>query len=152
MKALSFSLILLSPAVSWAGQAPAAPRTEAAVIAADESWGLAEQEGNSKYVEHLLLDGYASIGSSGKVTTKAHIVEGTKKRGKSADYAKMVADWKSKHPSKAQVTMFGDTAVLTWVPTNAANAIPVNSSDIFVYRDGEWRAIFSQHSTAETNP
>lgn len=133
---------------SFAAQEPPAAHTEQAVIAADKSWGAAEQAGDSQFVEDLLLDGYRSIGSSGKVTTKSQIVDGAKKRGKSAAYAKMVTDWKSAHPSTASVTIFGDTAVLTWVPTNAGAPIPVNSSDIFVYRDGRWRAIFSQHSTA----
>ncbi len=64
----------------------------------------------------------------------------------------MVADWKGKHPSAAQVTIFVDTAVLTWVPTDAGLIPPVNSSDIFVYRDGAWHGIYSQHSTAPEKP
>jgi hypothetical protein len=79
---------------------------------------------------------------------KAQIVEGARKRGKSAEFAKMVADWKAQHPSAAEVTIFGDTAVLAWVPTDAGPNPPVNSCDIFVYRDGAWHAIYSQHSTA----
>lgn len=148
MNTLFFAIFLLVPALSVADQKPPAPRSHEAVIAADNNWSLAEQDGNSQYVEHLLLDGYKSIGSSGKITTKAQIIEGAKKRGKSAKYAKLAADWESKHPSKANVTIFGDTAVLTWVSRNAGSTPPVDSSDIFVYRDGEWRAIYSQHSTA----
>jgi len=148
MKVVFLIGLLAASNSSFAIEELPAARTRAAVIAADNAWGQAEQDGNSQFVEHLLLDGYKSVGSSGKITTKAHIVEGSRKRGKSADYAKMVSEWKKKHPSEADVTIFGDTAVLTWVPTDAGSAPPVNSSDIFVYRDGEWRAIYSQHSTA----
>jgi hypothetical protein len=148
MKVVFLVAALAFSSLSFASQEPPAPRTKAAVIAADNAWGQAEQDGNSQFVEQLLLEGYKSVGSSGKITTKAHIVEGSRKRGKSADYARMVAEWKNKHPSEADVTIFGDTAVLTWIPTDAGSAPPVNSTDIFVYRDGQWRAIYSQHSTA----
>jgi hypothetical protein len=138
---------------AFANSQSPAPHTEAAVIAADESWGQAEQDGDSQFIDHLLLEGYRSIGASGKVTTKDQIVEGARKRGKSAEFAKLVADWKAKHPSVAKVAIFGDTAVLTWVPTDAGPNPPVNSSDIFVYREGAWHAIYSQHSTApDKNP
>lgn len=148
MKILFLALSLFASTSSLARQNVAAPHTKEAVIAADESWGQAEQDGDSQFVEQLLLDGYKSVGSTGKITTKAKIVSGTKKRGKSAAYAKMVADWKSQHPSEASVAIFGDTAVLTWVSAHAGSAALVNSSDIFVYRDGKWRAVYSQHSTA----
>src|SRR4051812_1244489 len=104
---------------AFANPQASAPHTSEAVIAADESWGQAEQDGDSQFIDALLLDGYRSIGSGGKVTTKAQIVESAKKRGKSAEFAKMVADWKAKHPSVANVAIFGDTAVLTWVPNDA---------------------------------
>jgi len=139
---------LMASLSAFADPRSPAPHTAEAVIAADEHWGQAEADGDSQYVENLLLDGYRSIGSGGKVTTKAQIVKGAKERGKSAEYAKMVTDWKAKHPSEASVAIFGDTAVLTWTPTNAGSSPPVNSSDIFVYRDGAWHAIYSQHSTA----
>ncbi len=148
MKRFLLVATLIASSAVLAGQTSYAPRTKEAVIAADERWGQAEQDGNSQYVDHLLLDGYTSIGSAGKVTTKAQIVKGAKERGKSAEYSKMVADWKAKHPSVANVAIYGDTAVLTWLPTNAGSTPPVNSSDIFVFRDGDWRAIYSQHTTA----
>jgi hypothetical protein len=140
--------VLIASFPAFAETQSPAPHTAEAVIAADEQWGQAEVDGDSKFVDDLLLDGYRSIGSAGKVTTKAQIVKGAQERGKSAEYAKRVADWKAKHPSAANVIIFGDTAVLTWVPTNAGSSPPVNSSDIFVYRGGAWHAIYSQHSTA----
>ena len=148
MKRVLLVSTLVASLSAFADSQSPAPHTAEAVIAADEHWGQAEVDGDSQYVENLLLDGYRSIGSGGKVTTKAQIVKGAKDRGKSAEYAKMVTDWKAKHPSEASVTIFGDTAVLTWTPTYAGPKPPVNSSDIFVYRNGAWHAIYSQHSTA----
>lgn len=153
MKRFLLVATLIASTSTFAAPKSPAPHTKEAVIAADEGWGQAEEDGNSQYIDRLLLDGYRSIGSAGKVTTKAQIVKGAKERGKSAEFSKMVADWKAKHPNVANVAVFGDTAVLTWVPTNAGSAPPVNSSDIFVYREGEWHAIYSQHTTApEKNP
>jgi hypothetical protein len=148
MKKLFITAASLVAVSAFAAPKIPAPHTKEAVIAADESWQQAEEDGDSQFIEQLLLDGYRSVGSGGKTTTKSQIVEGAKKRGKSAEFAKMVADWKAKHPSAAEVTIFGDTAVLTWVPTDAGPNPPVNSCDIFVYRDGAWHAIYSQHSTA----
>ena len=139
---------LVSAFPTFADTHSPAPHTAEAVIAADEHWGQAEVDGDSQFVDGLLLDGYRSIGSAGKVTTKAQIVNGAKQRGQSTEYAKEVADWKAKHPAVASVAIFGDTAVLTWIPANAGPTPPVNSSDIFVYREGAWHAIYSQHSTA----
>ena len=148
MKSLLLVSALLASLPAFADIHSPAPHTAEAVIAADEHWEQAEVDGDSKFIDDLLLDGYRSIGSAGKVTTKAQIVNGAKERGQSPEYAKRVADWKAKHPSVANVIIFGDTAVLTWTPTDAGSAPPVNSSDIFVYRDGAWHAIYSQHSTA----
>jgi hypothetical protein len=123
-------------------------RSPEAVIAVDDSWMNAEIHGDSAFLNALLLDGYVSIGSSGKVTTKEQIVSGARKRGQSAEFAKQVADWEAHHPIKAQVQMFGDTAVLTWILSDPKSNTPVTSSDTFVYRSGHWHAIYSQHTTA----
>ena len=121
------------------------PKTADAVKAADEAWGDAEAKGDAGFVDRLLLPEYRSIGNGGKTTTKADIVAHTTE-ARAPDYARKVADWKARHPSRANVTLFGDTAVLTW--TSAAPDAAVYSCDIFVYRGGHWRAIYSQHTGA----
>jgi hypothetical protein len=123
-----------------------------AVIQADEAWGDAEVAGNSGFVNDLLLPEYRSVGNDGHTTLKAKIVEGTRKRAESpaaiAAYATEVAAWKKAHPSRAEVTIAGDTAVLRWV-LNASTAGAISSCDVFVYRNGRWRALYSQHTGAE---
>jgi hypothetical protein len=108
----------------------------------------AELRGDGKFLSELLLDGYVSVGSSGKIITKEQIVASATKRGKSEQFAKQVAEWRAAHPSKKSVTIFGDTAILTGNSADPASTTPVHSCDIFVYRDGHWRAIYSQHTTS----
>lgn len=137
-----------------ANASAAEPKTAAAVLAADDAWGAAEVRGDVDFIDHLLLPEYRSIGPTGKVTTKATIVEHTRKRACSADeQAKAqaaVAAWKAAHPSRADVVLVGDTAVLTWILLKPGSDEPISSSDIFLYRDGHWRAIYSQHTSAST--
>lgn len=122
-------------------------RTAAAVIAADHAWGEAEKQGDASFVDQLLLPEYRSIGSDGKITTKATIVDHTRARGPSPEYAKQVDAWKLAHPERAEVSITGDTAVLTWV-ADQPGAAPILSCDIFVYRKGRWYGIYSQHTSA----
>lgn len=152
IRSVLFAPLLLvsvaSPAFAFDAAHPSEQRTTEAFLAADEAWGNAETHGNAGYIDWLLLDGYASIGADGRITTKQQIVEGARKHGNSQELAKEVADWKAAHPSRADVKLFGDTGMLTWVATDVDTAQPVNSSDIFVYRDGHWHGVYSQHSTA----
>ena len=119
--------------------------TAAAVIAKDEAWGAAESRGDAPFVDHLLLPGYRSIGSDGTTTTRETITSHTSLRKGDPFYAAKVAEWRKSHPSKAEVLIAGDTAVLTWVAQDTTDT-RVRSSDIFTYVGGEWRAVYSQHS------
>jgi hypothetical protein len=127
--------------------APNEPKTAAAVIAADQAWGDAEKRGDADFVDKLLLPEYRSIGTDGKVTTKTMIVEHTRSRGASAEFAQKVDAWKAAHPEHPEVTIANDMAVLTWV-ADQSPAGRIASCDIFVYRDGRWHGIYSQHTSA----
>jgi Domain of unknown function (DUF4440) len=146
--------ILLVLMVGIANSAVAKPELHlaSAVIQADEAWGDAEVAGNSGFVDDLLLPEYRSVGNDGHTTLKSKIVEGTRKRAESAAalaaYATEVAGWKKAHPSHAEVTIAGDTAVLRWM-LDASTAGAISSCDVFVYRNGRWRALYSQHTGAE---
>jgi len=48
-----------------------------------------------------------------------------------------------------EVKITGDTAILTFALDKTATPKPVMSCDVFVYRDGRWRALYSQHTEAE---
>lgn len=123
----------------------AEPKTPEAVKAVDDAWGDAEAKGDAAFVDRLLLPEYRSIANSGRTTTKAEIVAHTT-RDRAPDYARKVADWKAQRPSRAEVTLTGDTAIVAW--TSTAPGAAVYSCDVFVYRDGRWRGLYSQHTGA----
>jgi len=120
----------------------------AAVIADDEGWAQAEIKGDVAYVDALLLTEYRSVTADGKVHDKAAILNNTRKA--SPERAVMIAKWQNEHPMLKSVNIIGDTAILTFAQKNGGNPKAVMSCDVFVYCDGRWRAIYSQHTTAET--
>jgi len=147
--AATFLVAVGSPAAIQAhAQKAAEPHTEAAVIADDDHWGKAETEGDQAYVDQLLLPEYRSISSDGSVHDKSVILAHTKKNINSPDRAAANDKWKAAHPYVTSVLIIGDTAVLTFSLDRPTSPKPVLSSDIFVYRDGRWRALYSQHSEA----
>jgi hypothetical protein len=121
----------------------------AEVIATDEAWAKAEQNGDVAAVEDLLLPGYRSVGSDGKVHDRNAILANTRRNRGSDLAARRVAEWTARHPTVMSVTVNGDTAVLTFAPKPEAEPATVLSCDVFVRIDGRWHAIYSQHSTAE---
>jgi hypothetical protein len=148
-----FSAVIFQAASTQAGIPTSPdPHTAAAVRSADDAWAAAEEAGDAAFVDWLLLPGYQSVGANGKATSKAAIVAHTTQiltdphaRGARAA---AVAAWKANHPSQAVVTLYGTTAVLTWVSAGASGKDAVYSCDIFFYREGHWRAIYSQHTAA----
>jgi hypothetical protein len=152
MKPLLYGIAVAAAILSATGAADARyatdPRTAAAVLAADDAWGQAEERGDVAFVDALLLADYRSIGHDGKVRNKSDILTSTRKKGGTPQRAAEVAAWRAQHPTRGLVTLFGDTAVLSWVSTSSANPGAVASSDIFVYRNGRWHAVYSQHSDA----
>jgi hypothetical protein len=139
-----------SPALSAKSAIPSAPdaKTAAAVQAADDAWGAAEEKGDAAFVDWLLLPAYQSVGPDGKGTPKAVIVTHARAHKDPKARAALVAAWKASHPSRAAVTLFGDTAVLTWISTRPGAVGAIYSCDIFVYRGRHWHGIYSQHSNA----
>jgi Domain of unknown function (DUF4440) len=147
------ALILTSPCIAF-GRAQSAtnstiePHTEAAVIAADKGWDKAEGSGDTDYIDHLLLPEYRSISPDGSVHDKAAILASARKHVASPDSEAAADKWRTEHPSLTSVIINGDTAILTFTLNRSGSPKSVLSSDIFVYRDGHWHAIYSQHSTA----
>jgi hypothetical protein len=122
--------------------------TEAGVIAVDEHWSVAEMTGDTDWLDQMLLPEYRSVNNDGTVHAKAAIVAGAAKR-KGADLAKAkqeFADYQKQHPYGTAVAMHGDTAIITFYDPTLGPQKGVKSSDIFVYLDGRWHAMYSQHT------
>jgi hypothetical protein len=147
--ALSAAAVLSLPLSSLA--APSVkpqPKTADAVIAADDGWSKAEETGDAAYVDNLLLPDYRSVNADGSVHDKAAILTSTRKNVGST--ARTVADekWRAAHPMGTTAVVQGDTAILTFYLKPLGPEKGIMSSDIFVYRDGQWHAIYSQHTDA----
>lgn len=124
-------------------------RTADAVKAVDDAWGKAEESGDVAYVDWLLLPGYQSVGHAGEIKTKDAILSNARPHPGSSDRAAKIAAWKVAHPIRPEVSIFGDTAVLTWFSMKPGASQPISSVDVFVYRGGHWHAVYSQHTDAD---
>jgi len=121
-------------------------RSEAAVIAVDQHWLEAELGGDTAWLDDMLLPEYRSVGADGAVHPKATIMaHAAKNRGSDIERRK-VEDWLKTHPSGKAVVIHGDIAILSFYDPAKGAASDVRSSDVFVYVDGRWHALYSQHS------
>jgi hypothetical protein len=149
LRVLSAASVLALPlSVFAAPSAKPQPKTAAAVIAADAGWDKAENTGDVAYVDNLLLPDYRSVSADGSVHTKADILANAKNNIGSPEHAAKVAKWQAAHPMETAAVIQGDTAIVTFHLKPLAPEKGIMSSDIFVYRDGEWHAIYSQHTDA----
>ena len=121
-------------------------RTSAAVIAVDEQWSQAEMHGDTAWLDSMLLPEYRSISADGKILDKKTLLAHAAKNHGSDTMRKYVEAWRKTHPTKESVVMRGDVAILSFSDPRTER---IRSSDIFVYRDGGWHALYSQHSKAE---
>jgi hypothetical protein len=145
---LSAACILCLPSSVLAAPATPQPKTAAAVMAADDGWLKAEETGDTAYIDNLLLPEYRSVNADGSVHDKAAILASTRKNAGSN--ARSVADekWLAAHPMGTTALIQGDTAIVTFYLKPLGPEKGIMSSDIFVYRDGQWHAIYSQHTDA----
>lgn len=121
-------------------------RSEAAVIAVDQHWLEAELAGDTAWLDAMLLPEYRSIGADGTVHPKSVIMAHAVKNRGSDEERRKVEAWIKAHPSGKTVVIHGDTAILSFYDPAKGAANDVRSSDIFVYVDGRWHALYSQHS------
>ncbi|RDS80600.1 nuclear transport factor 2 family protein [Dyella monticola] len=125
-----------------------AQQTEAGVMAVENHWTLAEMTGDTVWLDHMLLPEYRSVGDNGAAHPKDAIVAGAaKRRGTSLDQAKLKwAAYQRDHAFGSAVVMQGNTAIVSFYDTSLGPQKGVRSSDIFVYVDGQWHALYSQHT------
>lgn len=122
------------------------PHTTAAVLADDQRWSDAEDSGDANYVKALLLPEYRSISSDGSTHDKTRIVASAVKN--TDESVAKAQKWRAAHPNRPTIEMNGDVAIVTFVLQKGVDPKPVMSCDIFVYREGHWRALYSQHTEA----
>ena len=135
-------------AMARAANAPAdeAARTDSAVIAVDDHWLEAEESGDTAWLDAMLMPDYRSISVEGKVLDKPRLLANAQKNRGSDAMRKKVDAWIKTHPTRKSVVMHGDVAILSFSDPETGR---VRSSDIFVYKDGGWHALYSQHAKVE---
>lgn len=121
--------------------------TAAAVIAVDEHWLRAEEGGDTAWLDAMLLPDFRTIGHDGKVVTKSMLLKSATKNRGSDKMRERVDAWLKTHPSRKSVVMHGDVAVLSFVNPQTGH---IWSSDIFVYENGHWHALYSQQSASKS--
>ena len=150
-----FSLVaLFAASASHADEAAKAAVDEtqmsaAAVPAVEQHWTRAEESGDDAWLEQMLLPEYRSVTPEGVAHPKAAIVAGAKKN-RDSDATRLADEaYRKAHPYGTSVVLQGDLAIVSFYDPALGAQKGVRSSDIFVYRDGHWHAIYSQHSNAE---
>lgn len=130
----------------WSAAWSQAPQTNAgtdkAVAALENKWLQSQKTNNPDLLAPLLAERFVNTGSDGKVTNKAQTLEQAKARKyTSADY------------ENVQVTVFGDTAIVTGgfkgAGTEAGKPFDehVRWTDTWVKMpDGKWQCVASQGS------
>jgi hypothetical protein len=124
------------------------PHTEAAVLAADDDWLAAELRGDLSALDARLMPSYRDVTPEGKVHTKQDLRAGVAKHpGKvMTTPLQVAADFRAQHPVVEHVLIEGDTAILQFESTKPEEQGVIRSVDVFVYRDGRWRGLYSSHN------
>ena len=138
--------ILAFAGVSHAASPDETAHTAAAVKAVDQHWLDAELDGDTAYLEALLLPAYRSVGADGVVHPRQAIIAHAAQNRGSDQQRRKVEAWIKAHPSAQSVVLQGDTAILSFYDPTLGPDRGVRSADIFVYVGGHWRALYSQHA------
>lgn len=144
-----FALAIITLALAGPVHAASVDETAhsaAAVKAVDQHWLDAELDGDTAYLQALLLPAYRSVGADGVVHPRqAILTHAAANRGSDRQRRKVEA-WIKAHPSARRVVLQGDTAILWFYDPALGPDRGVRSADVFVYVDGHWRALYSQHA------
>jgi hypothetical protein len=95
------------------------PRTEAAVLAADDDWLAAEPRGDLNTFDARLMSTYRDVTGEGKVYTKQNLPTGAAKHPNKVTTPppQAAADFRAQHPVVEHVLIEGDTAILQFEST-----------------------------------
>ena len=132
--ALFMSLSIFLTAAQAAGAAEKVA-DEAGVRDAENRWSEAFVSGDTATLDALLDTDYVSTGANGKPRAKAEII------GLASAYAKAHPGEHAKPlPATSTIRVIGNAAVVQH--RNAGDT----SVDVFYFKDGRWRAWYSQHT------
>jgi ketosteroid isomerase-like protein len=125
---------------------PSQAETVATIRQLETRWTQAEATGDHAFLENLLMANYRSVSVSGKVRDKADIIAGAM-RWKSPAMRHMIESYMEVHHVATSVNVQGNTAIVTFYSQLRGEKSGISSCDIFVNVNGQWRALYSQHSS-----
>jgi len=123
--------------------------TESALRAVADHWQQAEIDGDVAYLEQLLLPEYRSISHVGVATVKAKILQRAKQNKGSEKWRREVAAYLQSHPTEMSIVIHRTTGIVSYFNPARGVQMGVRSSDIFVYENARWHAVYSQHSVPD---
>ena len=123
-------------------------RSEAAVLAVDDHWSIAEMTGDIAWLTDMLMPDYRTVNTDGTAHDKPALLAGATKHPHvgAAEARTKLADYIKQHHIGSHVVMHGDTAVISFYDTTLGLQKGIASADVFVYQDGRWHALYSQHT------
>lgn len=145
---IAISCTFVCPALAQTAPADGTERTALALIAISKRWTMAEGRGDTGFVSRLLLPEYRSVDVHGVAHSKADILASTLRNASSNAWMSRVGAWNKHHPSERRVVIHDNTAVMRYHLNASPDAEGTASTDIFVYVDGRWRALYSQATDA----
>jgi hypothetical protein len=109
---------------------------------AEDAWDEAFLHGNAEYLECLLMPDYASVSPKGSHGKDWEIEHASKNKGSSEPIPDFPGMTFQVHGTTAIARLFH--------PASADGKQPAAySADVFIFRDGAWHAVYSQHTTVE---
>ena len=128
-------IIAILFASAGAQATPAERLDEGSVRAVEGRWNEYEMTGDARSLDALLDPAYVSIATTGKISRKADIIAGAV-----AYAATHPGAHGSPLPMTSTVQMLGAAALVRHIGASYL------SMDLFAFRNGRWRAIYSQHT------
>ena len=111
--------------------------------------------GGTEYLNCLLVEDYVSVSWKGVPRDKATIVEIARKNAGSKNDADNKNDGKNTpkpNVPEPKIRIHGNTAVIySQAAADPNGKYPaMYSADIFAFQDGAWHAVYSQHTSIQT--
>jgi hypothetical protein len=139
-----------TPSILHSAETPAVTdehaQTEAAVLAIEDHWLRAEVTGDTAFLSFFLLPQYRSVNEDGSAHPRDAIIAHAAKNRGSTKAIDELHEYRQSHPAETSVVLLGDLAIVSFYDPRLGVQQGVRSSDILMYRDGVWHAVYSQHS------
>jgi hypothetical protein len=148
--ALVAAFVSCIPGILYSAEKPAVAdehaQTEAAVLATEDHWLRAEATGDTEFLSDFLLPQYRSVNEDGSAHPRDTIIAHAAKNRGSTKAIDELREYRQLHPLATSIVLLGDLAIVSFYDPRLGVQQGVRSSDILLYRNGAWQAVYSQHS------